>query len=100
MAQLFKDHDTYMEFKHAYDLNAGLIVTEDHAHIVRNYDVMMDCMDRSGLLAVLQLPPHHVGVHAANRGGKTMSGKAVMAPRALAVKPTGLMALVECLPCL
>ena len=76
MAHLFKNTECYASFKAAYDKSAS---AEGHAHIVRNYDVMMQSMRTSGLLQELVLPPHHVGVHVMNRGGKLMSGQAMMA---------------------
>jgi hypothetical protein len=78
MAQLFNDHALFTAFKEAYDSSASTS-DRDQTRIVHNYDVMMDSMKRSGLLQQLQLPPHNVGVQAANRGGKTMSGKSMMA---------------------
>ena len=76
MAHLFKDGECYSSFKAAYDSSASAC---EHAHIVRNYDIMMQCMKQSGLLEELVLPTHHVGVHVMNRCGEFMSGQAMMA---------------------
>ena len=78
MAHLFADHTLFMTFQQAYDSNASAS-DRDHTRIVTNYDIMMDAMKRAGLLQQLQLPPRCVGVHPANRGGKTMSGLSMMA---------------------
>ena len=77
MAHLFTDHTLFMTFQQAYNSNAS--ASENDTRIVTNYDIMMDTMKRAGLLQHLQLPPHIVGVHPANRGGKTMSGLSMMA---------------------
>ena len=78
MAHLFKDNDTYERFKRAYDDSAD-ISDGAASNIVANYDQMMSCMTESGMVQELLLPPHVVGVHVANRGGKMMSGAAMMA---------------------
>ena len=78
MAHLFKDNDTYERFKRAYDASAD-ISDGAASNIVANYDQMMSCMTESGMVQELLLPPHVVGVHVANRGGKMMSGAAMMA---------------------
>jgi hypothetical protein len=78
MAHLFNDHALFTSFQQAYDSNASAS-DRDHTRLVSNFDGMMDAMTRAGLLQQRQLPPHSVGVHTANRGGKTMSGLSMMA---------------------
>ena len=78
MAHLFKDIETYERFKKAYDAVADT-GADAASNIVSMYDIMMECMTVSGMVQVLLLPPHVVGVHPQNRGGQLMSATAMMA---------------------
>ena len=78
MAHLFIDQSAYLSFKAAYDASADTSGTASSA-IVAHYDTMMAAMTKSGMVQELLLPPHVVGVHPANRGGKLMSAPAMMA---------------------
>ena len=78
MAHLFKDASTYERFKRSYDAIADTSANAN-MNIVSHYDCMMECMKSSGQVQELLLPPHVLGVHPANRGGKMMSASAFMA---------------------
>ena len=74
----FKDQETYAAFQAAYESSMGAS-PEATAHIVANYEIMMDSLVKSLLIQTRVLPADNVGVHAQNRGGTCMSGQVFMA---------------------
>ena len=85
VVHLFKDPTTYERFKKSYDAIADTSSTAN-MNIVSYYDCMMDRMKSSGQVQEHLLPPHVLGVHPANRGGKMMNAHAFMARDARSVQ--------------